>query len=112
MKIEVFYFKGCPNHLPSVQNVRLALQATHLEEPIQEIEVKNPVMAQQLAFLGSPTIRVNGLDIEPAARSAKVFGYGCRTYFAAGQRTGTPPVDLIRQAILEATQPTNTGAAQ
>ena len=110
MKIEVLYFRGCPNHVSSVEQVKLALQSANLDEPIEEIEVLDPAMAQQLAFLGSPSIRVDGLDIEPDARSANVFGYGCRTYAASGRRTGTPPIDLISQALLEAMQRNSAGA--
>lgn len=112
MKIEVIYFQGCPNHAPAVHQVKLALLSAKLDEPIEEIEVHDAAMAQQLKFLGSPSIRIDGLDIEPDARSAKAFGYGCRTYEAAGQRTGTPPLDLIYQALLEATQHKNAGAEE
>jgi hypothetical protein len=111
MKIEVLYFRGCPNHAPAVNQVRLALRSAQLEEAIQEIEVKDASMAEQLAFLGSPSIRIDGLDIEREARTAKSFGFGCRTYTDAGHRTGTPPFDLIYQALMESSQPGQTGVA-
>ena len=112
MKIEVLYFQGCPNHAPTVHQVKRAMQSAQLDEPIHEIEVQNLEMAQQLQFLGSPSIRIGGLDIEPEARAATVFGYGCRTYTDAGQRTGTPPLNLIYQALIEAKQQQNAGATE
>ena len=50
-----------------------------------------------MGFLGSPTIRVNGLDIDPASRSVKGGGFACRCY--AG---GLPSEDMIRAALIEA----------
>jgi hypothetical protein len=50
-----------------------------------------------VGFLGSPTIRVNGLDIDPASRSVTGAGFACRCY--AG---GLPSEDMIRAALLEA----------
>ncbi len=91
--------------------MRLALLSANLEEAIEEVEVMDAEMAQQLAFLGSPSIRIDGLDIEREARTAKSFGFGCRTYTDAGQRTGTPPIDLIYQALMESSRPEVSGVA-
>jgi protein-disulfide isomerase len=67
-----------------------------------EVEVKDAAVAQQVGFLGSPTIRVDGQDVEPAARAASDFGMTCRTYIDRGQRTGVPPLEWIRAAVREA----------
>jgi hypothetical protein len=49
-----------------------------------------------MRFLGSPTIRVNDEDIEPAARRRTDYGFMCRTYRAEdGTTTGIPPAVLI-----------------
>jgi hypothetical protein len=53
--------------------------------------------ARELRFLGSPTVRINGMDIEPSARSRNYYGMMCRTYDGGG----VPPEDLIRMAVSE-----------
>jgi hypothetical protein len=102
MKIEVLYFSGCPNHAPAVERVREALRDEGLSGEIAEIEVPDTETAQRLRFLGSPSIRVNDLDIEPEARSRAVFGMMCRTYTDACCTSGLPSGELIRSALREA----------
>ena len=67
-----------------------------------EVNVPDDTTARSLDFLGSPTVRIDGLDIEPSARSSKDFGVMCRTYADGGSRVGTPPLDLIHTAVREA----------
>jgi hypothetical protein len=101
MKVEVLYFKDCPNHLPTVERVRETLQIMGLVNEIREIEVDTYAKAEATAFLGSPSVRINDADIEPSARGAKGFGLSCRTYFDNSTRTGVPPRELISKAIAE-----------
>ncbi len=102
LQIEVLYFKGCPNHEPAVEQVRQALKAESIAIAVDEIEVKDAAMAHDIGFLGSPSVRVNGFDVEEAARDAKSFGFGCRTYFEGNLRSGLPSVNLIRRALTHA----------
>src|SRR5579883_177461 len=102
MKIEILYFDGCPHYRPAVERVKEALRQEGLTAELVEINVPDVARAQELKFLGSPTIRVNGKDIEPAARLSMNFGLMCRTYVDAGRRTGVPPLELIRAALRDA----------
>jgi hypothetical protein len=102
VKVEVLYFKGCPNHEPAVEQVRKALRSEGLPILVNEVEITDPAMAQKFGFLGSPSIRIDGIDVEPGAREIKAFGFGCRTYSDdEGRRSGLPPVGLIQQAARE-----------
>lgn len=101
MKVEVLYFNGCPNHLPTVERVRDILHGMGLHHDVREIEVDTYEKAEASRFLGSPSVRINGVDIEPSARDAKVFGLTCRTYIDCATRTGLPSRDLISAAISE-----------
>jgi len=101
MKVEVLYFKGCPNHLPTVQRVRETLHKMGLDDEIREIDVDSQDKAEATAFLGSPSVRINDVDIEPSARGAKGFGLTCRTYIDDGTRTGLPSRELMSAAIAE-----------
>jgi hypothetical protein len=102
MKVEILYFAGCPNHRPAVARVREILRQETVSAELVEIEVKDPATAQEAEFLGSPSIRIDGWDIEPSARSSRAFGFGCRTYPDEGRRAGVPPLEWIRAAVQEA----------
>jgi len=101
MKIEVLYFDGCPNHKPAVERVRQVLAEEGLSAEVLEVNVSEPAIAQKVGFLGSPSIRVNGLDVEPEARRKRACGMVCRTYAVNGQREGLPSREMLRQAMRE-----------
>jgi len=102
MKVEVFYFEGCPNHGPAVQRVKEILKEEGVAAQVIEVNVPDQATALALGFLGSPTIRIGGLDVEPSARSSQNFGMSCRTYWDSGKREGLPSRGVIRAAIKEA----------
>lgn len=99
MTVEVLYFGGCPNHEPTVKRVREVLRAEAIMDDVKEVEVPDPETAGRLRFLGSPSVRVNGVDIEAGALASESFALMCRTYGDGCCRSGIPPLDLIRQAI-------------
>jgi hypothetical protein len=101
MKVEVLYFEGCPNHVPTVERVRDALQSENETADIEEIEVRTPAEAESLGFLGSPSVRINGLDIELEARGLTSYGFSCRTYLDGPTRSGAPSSGMIRRALNE-----------
>src|SRR5438552_12803924 len=74
MKVEILYFAGCPNHLTAVGRALEALRQEGAPAEVVEVEVKELDTARVTGFLGSPSIRIDGWDVEPAARSAQVFG--------------------------------------
>ena len=67
-----------------------------------EVEVKDAAEAQRLGFIGSPSIRIDGQDTEPSTRAADRFGMMCRTYIDRGRPAGVPPIELIQDAVREA----------
>jgi copper chaperone CopZ len=98
MKIDVLYFRGCPNHEPTVQRVRDVVDRLGVEAEIDEIEVSREDDPAALRFLGSPTVLVDGVDIDPAQREGVIYGFGCRTYGGAG----APSEAMVEAAIREA----------
>lgn len=100
MKIEVLYFEGCPNHPPAVERVRQVVDRLGINASVHEVEVTPNDDPAALKFLGSPTVLVNGRDIDPMCRDNVVYGFSCRTF--SGQ--GVPAETLIEQAIQEGTQ--------
>jgi len=100
VRIELLYIPDCPNYALAVQTVREALRERGLPEEIVEIEVSDPAQAIALCFPGSPTIRINGQDIEPGMTECGHHGVACRTYLLEGKRQGIPQRERISQAIL------------
>lgn len=99
MNIEVLFIEGCPNYESAIARIREALRSLGRADEIRQIEIRTNAEAEAAGFLGSPTIRVNGLDIEPWARTAQNFGIGCRTYVDGSNLSGVPPLDLLSRAI-------------
>src|SRR5216683_421255 len=102
MKVQLFYFDGCPNHPPALERLKHMLRQEGLPEHVEEINVTSPEQAQALAFLGSPTIKINGMDVEPAARASQAYAMACRTYRNEGKQEGQPDEEMIRAAVKEA----------
>lgn len=101
MKIEVLYFAGCPNHLPAMEIVRETLNSLDRDDEIHQTEIRTQAEAETMGFVGSPSIRIDGADIEPWARATKTFGLSCRTYSHGSQRWGVPSREQLRHAIEE-----------
>ena len=102
MRIEILYFDGCPNRASAVERIKEAMRLELLTAELSEVNVQDAAAARSLRFVGSPTIRIDGNDIETTARTSKDFGMFCRTYADQGKRVGIPPLDLIRSAMREA----------
>jgi hypothetical protein len=100
VKVEIFYFEGCPNHKLAFELVRRVIGEEGIVADVNEIEVSGEAAAKEVGFLGSATIRINGIDIEPASRDAKGSYLACRCY--PGR---LPPTEMIQAALGEAQGP-------
>lgn len=90
MKVEILYSADCPHFLPARDRLKAVLAEEGFDAELLEIKVED-------GFIGSPTIRVNGLDIEAGARTLKLNGAACRLYDG-----GLPSESMIRTALKEA----------
>ncbi len=78
--VEILYFQGCPNHERSRELVERIAAELRLQPAIEMVEVADPEAAARLRFLGSPSVRVDGRDVEPAAEQRDDFALACRVY--------------------------------
>lgn len=99
MKIELYYFEGCPSYPKALDNVRQALQLEGLSEETALIPVASDAEAQAKQFIGSPTIRIDGMDVEGPQADEKGYGFGCRIYADNGSSAGWPSVEKVRLAL-------------
>jgi hypothetical protein len=93
MRVELLYADGDPAAMSARQNLVEVLNEDAFETPIQMIAVSSMDDATFLGMTGSPTIRIDGTDIDPA--SAGPIGIGARDYGDGP----VPPKSLIRRAV-------------
>ena len=98
-RVEILYFDGCPNHEPARELVEQVAAELGLEAKIELIEVADADSATRLRFLGSPSVRVDGRDVEPGAEKRSDFFLSCRVYRSERGLAGQPEADWIRSAL-------------
>lgn len=100
MKIEFLYWEDCPSHPQARSLLQEVMAELDLEALVEEIEVLTDEDAEWLAFPGSPTIRVDGVDIDPAGAAQMGTALTCRLYRLEGDRPSpVPSKEMIRQAL-------------
>jgi hypothetical protein len=101
-RVEILYFEGCPNHEPALELVEQVAAELGLQPAIELVEVADADAATRLRFLGSPSVRVEGRDVEPGADERNDFVFGCRVYRSERGFAGRPEADWIRDGLREA----------
>ena len=103
-RVELLYFEGCPNHEPARSLVERLATELRVEPDIELVQVADPEAAVKLRFLGSPTVRVNGVDVEPGAEERRDFAFSCRIYRSDGGASERPAESWVRDALIEAAE--------
>jgi len=103
MKIEFLYFKSCPSHTKAYQLLVECLAEKGINpSTIVSIPIDHDEMALAHHFIGSPTIRINNIDIEKSDTTS--YSLRCRLYSNNNKLSGVPPKELIVDAIDKALQ--------
>jgi hypothetical protein len=97
--VEILYFEGCPNHRPAIALVERVSRELGIEPQLQLVNVPDREAAQRLRFLGSPTIRVGGVDVDPHAAELNEHALSCRVFRTAAGLTGQPDERWVRDAL-------------
>jgi hypothetical protein len=98
VKIELFFWRECPSYPEAQQLLEDVLAARGIDERVEVHEVASDEDAQRLRFPGSPTIRVDGRDVDPLGASARP-ALTCRIYHLPDGRVSPVPT---RQQLEEA----------
>ena len=101
-RVEILYVEGCPNHESTQALVERIAAEVRLPAEIECVHVRDAETASRLRFLGSPTVRVNGADVEPGAERRSGFVLSCRVYRRERGFSGQPDEGWIRDALTEA----------
>jgi hypothetical protein len=98
-QVEVLFFDGCPNVNLASSRARQAVESVEPTAEVHLVRIEGDVEAVARGFLGSPTVRVDGRDVEGAAQSRTDFGVQCRVYSVEGRLEGPPPVAWIEAPL-------------
>ena len=103
MRIELLYFDGCPSYRRLLPRLEKLLHDAGVRERVQLRRVDSEQQAVKEGFLGSPTVRVDGADVEPGADAREAFGIKCRLYRDVSGQSPIPPDEWIIASIRQAT---------
>jgi len=95
VKIEVQHFEGCPNSAEMIARVRTAIEEFNEHIEYKEILVETPEQARQIKFRGSPTVLINGSDLENMPEPTEA-NLACRYY-----KKGLPSISQIKEFIAD-----------
>ena len=98
-KIGIFFIEGCPGVLPTAKHIKEVIAEESIDAEISLILIETPEDARQLHFTGSPTVRINGIDIETNIKDIKDYALRSRLYTIDGKNSDYPSKDMIRAAI-------------
>jgi hypothetical protein len=97
--IKILYFDGCPNLDGLETRIRALVDRLGYDTPIEARRIASDAQAHEEHFLGSPTVRVNGIDVEPDAETRHAYGLVCRMYRTDEGLRHSPPDEWIATAL-------------
>jgi hypothetical protein len=114
IRVEFLAREDCPNRGMALHVLERAIAESGVHVTLKVVDVKSEAQAQRRQFLGSPSVRVDGIDVEPGACGRTDFTLACRLYRCGqGGLQGWPDASWIRGALLVASaqSPSNGNGA-
>lgn len=120
MTIQLLYILDCPYCLKTKKLIRESLKKLKIDAKIEEMLIDTKKKARKFKFFGSPTVRINGKDIQEKIKKSRClsceelaeltktttsfikqecYASGCRIYNYKGKQYPYPPERLIKEAI-------------
>ena len=96
--VEVLMVSGCPGTELAISRVREAAEALALETNLRFVIIENDEQARAHGFVGSPTVRVEGVDVEEGIAN-RPLGLACRLYPSEDVVERAPPLAWIHAAL-------------
>lgn len=98
LQIVVLGLSGCPHLESTIRLVKSVASSFKKDANIATNFVNETDDFRKIGFRGSPTVLINGVDIEGSVADDNAYVYGCRIYGT----TGTPSRSMIESAVLAA----------
>lgn len=97
--VELLWFSDCPNHATARRLLEEVIAEVAPGTAILDVDASDPVVASRLRFPGSPTIRVDGRDIDPGYTDPGDYTPRCRLYRTSEGLRGVPDRRWIEDAL-------------
>jgi len=98
MRIELLYYPECPSHERALELLRDALALEGIDAPIEVIRIDTQQQAEQYQFVGSPTIRIDGREVQPQPHLP--YRLTCRAFLHEdGRLSPLPSLQTLRAAL-------------
>lgn len=91
----MLHTEACPNAAAYLPRLRQLVADAGVSEPVRVRVISDPDEAQCERFLGSPSVRINGRDVDPTADQRQDYGLSCRLYAALDGLRGAPPDEWV-----------------
>jgi hypothetical protein len=105
--VELLWWEGCPSHPKALADLREAMAEAGLDPQSVDVrEIRTDDQAAAEGFPGSPTIRVDGVDVQPP-EEPEPPALTCRVYWRRdGRVSPLPDPQDVREALARATAKT------
>ena len=97
--VELLSFSECPNHPAARALLEEVIADVAPGTPIRDLDATDPAAAASLCFPGSPTIRVDGRDVDPGYVDPGDYTPRCRRYRTSEGLRGLPERSWIEDAL-------------
>jgi hypothetical protein len=97
--VEFLWFADCPNHPRARAMLEDVLNALGPGTAITDIDATDPAVAAAHRFPGSPTIRIDGRDVDPGFSDPGDYTPRCRLFHTEAGLVGLPDRRWIEDAL-------------
>lgn len=108
MEVEFLYCAECPSHEAALERLKKVLSEAGWRGIVRVTEISSLEQALERNFPGSPTILLDGEDIDSEGRAGETPGLGCRIYRVEDGRVSPLPSEKMIRAALDR----NTGGKE
>ncbi len=98
-KVEILRFQDCTNHPAARHLLEYVIAEVAPGTPIEDVDATDPAVAKRLRFPGSPTIRIDGVDVDPTYVDPGDYTPRCRLYRTNAGLRGLPERRWIEDAL-------------
>ena len=98
----MLFVQDCPHYPATLALIQRVLAELGILADVRSSLVGDRAAAEQARFAGSPTIRVDGRDVEPGSEPPTEIVVGCRLYRLEHSFAGQPAEAWVRAALLRA----------
>jgi hypothetical protein len=99
LTVDLLYYEDCPHYGEAAKALKEVLDEGGIEARLNMVKVAKGGEAEAFGFIGSPTILINGRDVEPEMDHRSPFQGHCRVYLYKGDMFEIPPKEMIREAL-------------